>query len=83
MRRIVAVAGQGAVKKIKVQSRGRRSDTLVARGPSATAADEEQGRIEGKIGDDIMALEDTEMRLALTKLVRALKPEKQDKPADR
>jgi hypothetical protein len=55
----------------------------VARGPSATAADEEQGRIEGKIGDDIMALEDTEMRLALTKLVRALKPEKQDKPADR
>ena len=83
LRRIIAVAGQGAVKKIKVQSRGRRSDTPVERGSSAAAADEEQGRIEGKIGDDIMALEDTEMRLALTKLVRALKPEKQDKPADR
>ncbi|HEY5527008.1 MAG TPA: DUF721 domain-containing protein [Candidatus Anoxymicrobiaceae bacterium] len=83
LRRIVAIVGQGTVKKVKVQSRGKRAAGPEAAGarPGEREADEVQ--IEGKIGDDIMALKDSEMRLALAKLVRAIKLQDQGKQADR
>lgn len=82
LRRIVAIVGQGTVKKVKVQSRGKREKGAGLEAPGAGERPEE-ARIEGKIGEDIMALEDTEMRLALAKLARAIKPGNQGKQADR
>lgn len=82
LRRIVAIVGQGTVKKVKVQSRGKREKGAGFEAPGAGERPEE-ARIEGKIGEDIMALEDTEMRLALAKLARAIKPGNQGKQADR
>ena len=82
LRRIVAIVGQGTVKKVKVQSRGKREKGAGLGAPGAGECPEE-ARIEGKIGEDIMALEDTEMRLALAKLARAIKPGNQGKQADR
>jgi hypothetical protein len=83
LRRIVAIVGQGAVKKVKVQSRGKRDRGAGLEAPGAGDSQEEEARIEGKIGEDIMALEDSEMRLALAKLARAIKPGNQGKQADR
>jgi predicted nucleic acid-binding Zn ribbon protein len=80
LKRIVLIIGDDSVKKVKVQSRERRSG---AGGDSnkARASKEDRGEVEleGKLGEEIMALGDEEMRSALARLVRASKASEQNK----
>ncbi|HEY5527081.1 MAG TPA: DUF721 domain-containing protein [Candidatus Anoxymicrobiaceae bacterium] len=72
--RIRAIMGDDIVKKVRVQSRakGSAAEAAAARG-EGTGRPEKNVEIGGRIGDDLGALEDEEVRAALERLVRASK----------
>lgn len=73
--RIRAIMGDDIVKKVRVQSREKGS--AAGDGRVAPAMAEKEAEIGGRIGDDIGALEDEDIRVALERLVRASKSSKQ------
>ena len=82
LRRSIAIVGAGTVKKIKVQSRSRGTEVPAEELPGAAAAVEGENELEGRIAEEIGALDDDEMKLALAKLVQAIRPVRHTKHND-
>jgi hypothetical protein len=78
--RIRAIMGDDIVKKVRVQSREK--GEAAGAGAEAPKGDGTTGEIGGRIGEDIGALEDEDMRVALERLVRASKSSKQSDRGD-
>jgi hypothetical protein len=82
LRRSTAIVGAGTVKKIKVRSRARGAEAPGETVARAGIVVEAECELQGRIAEDIGALEDDEMKLALAKLVQAIRPARQTKHND-
>jgi hypothetical protein len=77
MRKIAGIVADESIKKVRVQSRARAGDEAGEIAPKGPDKGNEPEELRGKLGEDIGALDDEEMRKALERLVRASSTSKQ------